>query len=287
MMKTYILTPEMRSSKSGFFAEGTDLEYDIPMEYPLPLETIVLENGVPIHLRLLANCDVLEREKQIERKYPEKTPNDENLRKKVTLINGMLMVDETRDKTVYDFIRRAGWLKSNEKSRPVGTKVIYEEYDENAQMARELTDLERRNKAQSYIMKLKENDLRNLYGAAVAPGSAVHDVHPVKMKTFLLRLADGNPEYILNALKSEENMIRLYINKGIDLQVLDFSQVADEVLLLNSSTEKLESVANIPSAGGIESKIDRFIDLLKEDDYAEIYSLLKSVVNDKEAQLVS
>lgn len=199
----------------------------------------------------------------------------------------MLSVDETRDKMVDEFISRAGWLKSNAKNRAAGTKVIYELYDENTLLQQEVTATEMRIKAQNYIMKLKENDLKNLYGSSVAAGSQVHGVHPVKMKSYLLKVAENNPEYILNALRQEENTVRLFVNKGIDLQVLDFTQQPGEVLLINEATEKMESIASIPNNGGTEIKIDRFVELMKDEEYKEVYDLLKQAVNAKESEMVN
>jgi hypothetical protein len=43
--KVYILSDEMRASKSGFYIEGTDIEMDYPDAYPLPMETEVLEDS--------------------------------------------------------------------------------------------------------------------------------------------------------------------------------------------------------------------------------------------------
>ena len=65
--KVYILTDIMRSSKTGYFIEGTDIALDFPDKYPLPLETEVLEKGVPVALRCLPHCGYLEKEKQASR----------------------------------------------------------------------------------------------------------------------------------------------------------------------------------------------------------------------------
>ena len=281
--RVYILTDLMRSSKSGYFIQGTDIQMDYPDAYPLPMETEVLENGVPVALRLLPTCGYLEREKQIKNGFPDNYKWTQKDRQKVTFKFRRLELDDKRDKIYVEYVERAGWLAGNEdrKARDT-TKTIYERFDEDAILDSEIEDEALVVKAKNLVLDLEDPDIRNLYRLS-NPGKFEGLVTLKQMKRSLLDIAEQNPTFIVNGIKSNRDKLVVLVSRALETGIvsLDFPGA---VAVFNPAKKDWENLINASDIGGQEEKLERLIDHLNTETGANDLAVIEKRVETVEME---
>lgn len=284
--KVYILAEEMRVGQSPFYMEGTDMQFNIPDEYPLPLECTVIEDGQPVELRYIPSSKFVEKQKQIdlEKRPYTYVPKDDD-RKLITFQHGRLELDEVKHKNACEYIDRVYWNKKNSKFRPDGSKIIFEEYREDEMVENLLAQETLVNRAKSQILAMKEGKVRDLYLLSL-PGSSYNEQLSVsKMKTQLLQIAAGNPNFILNGIKDAEQKIAILTHKAIQHKILslDFNGA---VMIVNV-TGNWDKLIEVSEAGGAQAKFNRLVEyLMSEAGESVVPNLQKKVAAAEETALV-
>jgi len=265
MKKTYILTEIMRSSKSGFFIEGTDIAMDYPDEYPVPMETEVLEKGRPISLRLLPHCPYLEREKQLKNGFPQRYTWNDVDRRKLTFRHRMLELDDKRDAIWVEYLDRSAWIKGNEDKKPRNTtKTLFEVYNYDAIIEEEILDESRIIKAKNTVLELEDSALRNLYRLA-NPGTRPDSMIKLnQMRKYLLQVAANAPDFIINGIKTNADRIVVLISRAIEERIVSLEFPAS-VALFHPGTNEWQKMITVNDTGGQEDKFDRLVDYLQTD----------------------
>lgn len=271
----------MRAAKSGFYVEGTDLEMDFPDQYPLPLETDVIENGTPKSLRYLPFCDTIDLKEQLARGFPLKYTWNERDRDKLTFRYGRLELDSERDKMELALVESAAWLVGNEdKKRYPNQKTIYLAYDEDAILDKEIERETVAHQAIGAVLALEENQVRDLYRLAVGGNYKETNVTMKQMKRHLMNVANANPDFILDGVRKGRDEIVVLANKALEYKVisLDYSGT----VAIYGAKEEYEPLIELSEAGGREAKFNRFIDFLASEDGATELSVIKDKVKQLE-----
>lgn len=275
--RVYILTEMMRSSKSGFFIEGTDIQMDYPDAYPLPFETEVIENGMPVAIRLLPHCSFLEKEQQIQKGYPEKYQYNDTDRKRLTFLFRRLELDESRDKIYIEFLERAAWKEGNElkKSRDT-TKTIYLEYDEDAEMNAFIADESLVNKAKTLVFDLEDSELRNLYRLA-NPGVNRNDglIRMGHMRKHLLDVAAVNPEFILNGVKTNRDKIIVLLSRALEQRLISMD-FPGTIVIYNDVEKEFNDLLSVSDNYSREDKLEKLADYLLTPQGAAELAIIES-----------
>ena len=280
--KVYILSDEMRASKSGFYVEGTDIEMDYPDAYPLPMETEVLEDSGPIALRVLPNCPYLEKELQIKNGYPAVYKYTDNDRKKITFNHARLELDEKRDKLYIEYIDRSAWLKGNEQKKTrASTRTICQVYDESILINAELEVEEMVHLAKTKVFALSESETKDLYRLSVGGNFVESSVSPKQMKRHLLAVAEHNPEFITSGIKTTRDRLTVLVNKAVEYKILSFNTPGKVNLYVEASNDWV-SLLDISDAQGTQQKVDKFIEYLMTDMGQAELSIIENRVKEKE-----
>lgn len=280
--KVFILTEIMRSSKSGYFIEGTDIAMDFPDKYPLPLETEVLEKGVPVALRCLPHCGYLEKEKQIKNGFPQHYQWSDADRDRVTFKHRRMELDDKRDKIFLDYVERVGWMEGNEEKKVrQTTKTIFMPYDEDVLLNREIADEEQVVGAKNYIFNMKDGELRKLYHLA-NPATSRNDglVTLAAMKKHLLQIAEVNPAFILNGIKSSRDKLIVLVSQAVDANVVSFD-FPGQVALYDPIANDWVSLINVNDIGGIDEKFDRLVEYLQTEQGATDVAIIEKRLKDQ------
>jgi hypothetical protein len=280
--KVYILSDEMRASKSGFYIEGTDIEMDYPDAYPLPMETEVLEETGPIALRVLPNCPYLEKELQIKNGYPAVYKYTDNDRKKLTFTHARLELDEKRDKLYIEYIERSAWKKGNEgKKTRQTTRTICQEYNEEILINAEIEAEEMIHIAKTKVFALSEAETKDLYRLSVGGNFVESNVSPKQMKRHLLSIAEHNPEFITAGIKTTRDKINVLLNKAVEYKIVSFITPGKVTLYVEASNEWVP-LLDISEAQGPQAKIDKFVEYLMTDMGQAELSIIENRVKERE-----
>lgn len=272
----FILAEEMRVSRSPFYAEGTDLNYDIPTEYPIPHECQILKEGMPVELRFLPNSKTIDKQKQIKNENrKEEIAIDDNGQKKLTFLHGRLVLHNEKDKMAIEYLKSAGWLKTNATVRADGTKIIYEIYDEEAILKADLENEELKMSAMQAVFAMKPEMVDNMFILATSGTVAsIAEITLSKKKMHLANVAARNPKFIIEGVQGVRKEAMINVQKAMDKKLIDFS-VTDFVSILNATNaNQYDPFVEISDTGGQDVKIDRFIDYLLSDEGSKFYSIL-------------
>lgn len=280
--RVFILSEEMRSTKSGFYVEGTDIEMDYPDAYPLPMETEVLENGAPVSLRVLPNCPYLEKEKQLQNGYPATYRYTDGDRKKLTFRHARLELDEQRDRMWLEYITRSAWMKGNELKKPrQTTRTIFQAYDEDLLLTAELDVEELIIAAKSKVISLNEVELKDLYRLAVGGNYSEIGMTIKQIRKYLLNIADSNPDFITNGIKTTRDHLTVLLHKAIELKVLRVD-TPGQVMFLNPVSKEWVNMLSLSEAQGFDAKFDKFIEFLMTDMGKAELSIIENRVKELE-----
>lgn len=266
----------MRTSRSPYFAEGTDINYDIPSEYPIPNQCQVIDGGVPVELRYLPNSAFIKKQDQMKKENrPERVPYDDD--GTLTFKFGRLMLDDKRHKTAIDYLDKAPWNKKNEDSRPYGSKIIFEEYDEQAILKKEIAETGQMLEAIKAVMAMDETKLNNVYIIATAGTAAdAADASFEKKQRHLINVAQSNPGFILNGIQSVRNDIVISVTNAINKKLVDMT-VNGWVTMRSATNEtQYEQWIEMSDSGGQEAKMNRLVDYLQTDEGAKQHEVLKN-----------
>lgn len=283
--RVYILSEAMRVSQSPYYMEGTDMQYDIPEEYPLPMETVVFEDGVPVELRCIPSSQYVEKQKQIEleKRSADWDPSD-NDRKLVTFQHGRL-VDPGSNKVVSEFLRRAGWLDTNAANRGPNTKVIYQVFDEEDLLEKELTKEEAIQKAINIVMALEDAAMEDLYMLSVPGTPTVQGLSKKRIKVHLIDVARNNPDFIFNGAKSARDKASIAVHKAIEYRILTLDMPGFVSITSVRKVGEWEPLMELTDAGGSNGKFDRFVEYLLTDAGKPYLKVIEDRVKEKEIQL--
>lgn len=268
----------MRSAKSGFFVEGTDISMDYPDNYPLPLETEVIENGKPMVLRCLPHCSYLEKEKQIKNGFPEKYRWSSSDQRKVTFHHRRLEVDDKRDKIFVEFLERSPWIEGNESKKVRdNTKTIYQIYDEDALVNAEIADEAAITKAKNMVFALKDSELRNLYRLA-NPGVKTDGLIRLnQMRRYLLDVAQSSPEFIMQGIKTNHDKIIVLCSQAVEENIVNLN-FPGQIAIFNQAGNTWEQLIPCSDGGGPEDKFDRLIEYLETEQGSTDLTILQDRV---------
>jgi hypothetical protein len=286
MTKTYILTDSMRSTKTGFFIEGTDIAMDFPDIYPLPMQTEILEDGRPVALRLLPYCPYLEVEKQIKNGFPAHYVWNDTDRRKLSFKFRMLELDDQQDKIWVEYLERSAWKEGNEDKKPrQTTKTIFQAYDKEAIINAEIADETLIIRAKNVVLDLDDSPLRNLYRLANPGLKADSMVRVAAMRKYLLDLASINPPFILNGIKSNTDRIVVLVSRAIEARIISLEFPA-QVCMFNESSNEYIKMISANDAGGQEEKFDRVVDYLLTEQGATDLAIIENKVANLPAEVV-
>ncbi len=275
--KVYILTELMRSTHSGFWVEGTDIEMDYPDKYPLPMETEVLDKGRPIMIRVLPYCPYLEKEKQVKNGFPVNYAFTDQERDRLTFKFARLELDDQKDKIFVEYLEKTPWFEGNEdaKTRPT-TKTIFRSFDEDALVNSEIADEELVVRAKNLVFGLDDSAVRNLFRLA-NPGLNRNDglITLAKMKKNLLEVAEVNPEFILNGVKSNRDKVVVTVSRALEDKIisLDFP---GQVALFNTKKNEWQELVSVSDGLSPENKFDRTVDYLQTEAGQTDLSVIES-----------
>jgi hypothetical protein len=259
-------------------------QFDIVTEFPLPTETdIIDEDGNPKRIRFIAGCDTIYKEDQVKRNWPEKRKPTQTERDLLTFKGGVLVVPDGYPQ-LEKFLEAAPWFTNEDekagksaRKRPVGSRIIYELYDQEAINTEELDFEDRVTEARQYIQKAGREDLVSLYRLS-KPGSKVSpQIDTKSLKLNLLALANENPEFILKGMKGTQEHKVVLVSKAIDYGILNLDTIG-KVMLKKMATGKSAVVANVPDVGGRQQKMERVIALLDQKDYAFLLKDIKTEI---------
>lgn len=286
--KVYILSETMRSSKGGFYIEGTDIEMDFPDEYPLPMTCEVIEDGGPVGLRVLPFCKTILVSEQIQQGFPRDYKFNQADRDKLTFKMGRLSLREQRDDQFIAYVERAYWLKGNEKKRVSATnKTVYELYDEDKILQGEIDELELAVKAQSAVIGMKESQLRELYKLSVGGNfNETVSIGLKHMRKHLLDIAAVNPGFISDGVRKGRDEVVVLLNNALEFGVVTLN-VDGMVGYKTEASVEFDPWFEMTEAGGKQAKFERTVDFLLSDDGKAYTSALKDLVKKGELKLVS
>lgn len=278
--KVYILSDEMRASKSGFYVEGTDIEMDYPDNYPLPMETEVIENDIPVSLRILPNCGYLEKEKQRKEGYPETYKYTDADRKKLTFHHARLILDEKKDRMWIEYVERAGWFEGNEKAKArQNTRTIYKLYDEDALIDKELEHEELITRAKSKVLGLEVAELKDLYRLSVGGNYNDALISIKMMRRHLMSIAEGNPEFVMEGINTTRDRLVVLLNKAVSYKILTFD-IPGQVSYKSEASSEWVNIISISEAQGSVNKFNKFLDYLMTDMGQTELSIIENKVNE-------
>lgn len=284
----FLLDESMKAAKCGHFIEGTDIEMDIPDEYPLPTTTRILEDGVPVDLRWLPTTNIIEYNKQIEAGFKERFEYSDLARKTLTFIFGRMELDEVRDKGAIEFVKRAGWIRGNEKSKyEESQRTIYFLYDKTREIEEENTFDEKVANAITLIAGMKEQQIRNLYLLSRNITSADNAIELRDMKRHLMDIAKSNPDFIVEKIESLTDKIILIATKALEYKIIDMEAAGMVGLVSPTNATDYSSLAEISDTGGLAAKFDRFVQWLMLDESEETLLTIKGLVDKKEVELLN
>lgn len=285
--RIYLLDDSMKAAKSGYFIEGTDIQQDIPAEYPLPTETRIIKHGEPIDLRWLPTSNIINRREQIDLKFPEKYEWNELARKKLTFIYGRLELDEEKDKGAILYVEEAGWMAGNEDVKmDQNHRTIYFKYDpEQALDADNKFDLEVAN-AISLLSSLKEPQIRNLFLLSSNIASVDASVTLRFMKRQLIDIAKTTPDFIAEKITDIVSQVQLTVAKAVDYKIIDLE--VSGMVGLQSPTDPTDynGFVEMSDAGGSTAKMERLVQWLMLDGSQAQLDIINSMITKHEESLV-
>lgn len=289
MSKTvYILADQMRVSQSPFYGEGTNIQYDIPDEYPLPHETVVVKNGKPMVIRCIPQSQYLEKAKQIsEEKWPVDWEPSEADRQLLTFKHGRLE-DSGKLMVVTEYLKAVGWNEENEKDRPDNMKTIFVRFDESKLLEEQLSKEDMIFEATKAIYGLSDKQIEELYLLSLPGATLTADTGLSKMKMHLLNTARVAPEFIKNGIKDPRDKMNVLLHKALKYNILTLNMAGFVSIEDEKRPGDWEPLLELNEAGGPEGKFNRFVDfLLTSEGKPSLAVIEKRVANWEEKQMNS
>lgn len=282
----FILSDMMKSSKSGYSIvgqDGTEISMDFPDEYPLVMQTEVLEDGEPVELRLLPQCKTILKKEQLKLGFPETFRWRDEDRKKLTFKAARLELDRKRDAHWVEYMMRSAWMLGNEdKKMRETTKTIYQVWDEDKILTDELDMEELIVHAKGKILAMRDEEVKDLYRLAMGNMPIGSDVSPKHMKRTLIAMAEDNPNFVLDGVSTSNDELTLLVNKAIEFKIISLAYIG-EVAYFHPVKEEWQVMLQVSDDSSAEEKHDRLIEYLQTEKGQTELNIIRMRVDEVEA----
>ncbi len=201
--RVYEIHQTMRVSNSPYMLENTNIKYDITPEFTLPNSVTALIDGEPVELRFIARAKSIFKRQQIKEGWAEVYRATDADKKFLTFENGRLEIPEEQQ-NAWKFLEASPWFDEYSHARMTGTRIIYKRVDTGKDAEKRLKDIDLVLDAKLVVRKLEPEAAKDLLRLSkpnriLSPQLTISDI-----KLQLNDLAENDPEFIINGVKSNE-----------------------------------------------------------------------------------
>lgn len=213
----YRLHKDMES-QSGTYIPGTNAEFNLPREFPIPNISTIYVNGMPQDIRFLINCPFLDLKKQEKEGFGIGFKTSPEVKKLLTFIYGELVINpEVRGaKLAIEYLDSLEGNVSNSNRSPYAKKIFFK-YDAKAEVRKSIANEDRVLEAKAKLFSMSLEEKTDLYVLLKAGGvkQEVPD-DEVILRYELSKIADSRPDAIINGTSNEVQETELILQRAIN-----------------------------------------------------------------------
>lgn len=279
--RIYEIHQSKRVSNSPYMLENTNIRFDVAKEMTLPNSTTALIDGEPVELRFITRAASINKREQIRQGWPEVYRANATDNKFLTFIDGRLEVPESQ-KNAIEFLETSPWFSEHKHPRLPGVTIVYIRVDTGKTSEAKLDLQNKALDAKLLIRNLQPEQARDLLRLSKPNKMLSSQIALTDVKLQLNEIADKNPDFILNGVKSNEDKLAVLLSKAVNLGVINLDTVGNVSLVQNGEFKPLITVSE---AGGRERKFEKTLMWLQGDEGKAYVSTIEDLIEEAEDTL--